>query len=116
MAPVLDDLRQKFHEIVLSHLFLWRGESLESVINFNQESCSISAICDLVGSSDFARAAMPDRLVDLLHIEARGQVTCSLWISLMAQVQIRPPSHQVPPGKLPIKTTGGRATVFDAAF
>ncbi len=33
-GPVLDDLRQKFHEIVLSHLFLWRRESLEPLINF----------------------------------------------------------------------------------
>ena len=68
-GPVLDDLRQKFHEIVLSHLFLWRRESLEPLINFNQEPYPISAICDLVGSSDFAREAMPDHL---LHIEARG--------------------------------------------
>ena len=28
-GPVLDDLRQKFQEIVLSHLFRWRGEPPE---------------------------------------------------------------------------------------
>jgi hypothetical protein len=70
-GPVLDDL-QKFHEIVLSHLFLWREESLEPLISFNRESYPISAICDLVASSDFAHDAWPDPLVNLLHIEARG--------------------------------------------
>jgi hypothetical protein len=56
-GPVLDDLRQKFHETALSHLFLWREESLEPLISFNQESYQISAICDLVASSDFAHEA-----------------------------------------------------------